>query len=415
MTWPTVDRAVPMRRLVGLLGGLMLLSACASSPLDRDAAVTVRGAVLAPGGAPLADRSVRLDSDLAPSDLLLAVPTIGLSCIGDACGDSLDEQRTGADGGFALTTTGGKTQTSFGGLRTLAVSVSAPPGAGQVTGASITARFTARVAEPRLPLLRLIDPGLRLAASRTRIEARWDRSAGAQELRWLSGSDGQPVWTTAAVGGEAGLDARVLEGGRGAAVLTGAGADTADGSDVTTTWVSPGIAYTAGPQVPASRGAPCGPEDGTCRLTDGDLVSPAGPIAACPGNGPCAGEVELRLPDAPVVDLLVLRGCVEGCDVAVDGPRGRRQLGRVAGDAALPMAAAAVSRVVVRGTDLTALREISAWPPAPPEAAPPAVGPDADNPFPAPVDRGLPALPLTLAVVLLMAAGAGTVATLARR
>ncbi|CAN5115850.1 hypothetical protein BH24ACT1_BH24ACT1_08670 [soil metagenome] len=355
-TQTVVDFGVQLRRCVALLCGLALLPGCTSSPLDPDATVTVRGAALAPDGAPLADRPVRLDSDLAASDLLLAVPTIGLACVGDGCGDALDEQRTGADGRFALTTTGAETQTSFGGLRTLAVSVSAPPGAGQVTGASITARFIAQVVEPVLSPLQLVDPGLQLTARGGQLEARWDANAGAQELRWLSGSDGRTVWTVPAAGGAAALDARVLEGSRGAAVLTGVGSDATDGSDVTAAWVSPGVAFATEAGVPASRGAPCGAEDRTCLLTDGDLASPAGPLAAtCPEGGACIAAVELRLADAPVVDLLVLRGCDEGCDVAMDGPAGLRQLGRLAGDGALALPAAAVSRVLVTGTDLTAL------------------------------------------------------------
>jgi hypothetical protein len=361
-TRTVVGLAVQLRRTAAVLCGLALLPGCTSSPLDPDATVTVRGAALAPGGAPLADRPVRLDSDLAASDLLLAVPTVGLACAGDACGDALDEQRTDADGSFTLTTTGAETQTSFGGLRTLAVSVSAPPGAGQVSGASVTARFTARVVEPVLPPLQLVDPGLQLTARGGQLQARWDASAGAQELRWLSGGDGRAVWTVPAAGGAAALDARVLEGSRGAAVLTGAGTDATDGSDVTTAWVSPGIAYATGAGVPASRGAPCSAEDRACLLTDGDLASPAGPAAtSCPEGGACTAAAELRLADAPVVDLLVLRGCEQGCDVAVDGPDGPRQLGRIAGDAAVALPATAVSTVVVTGTDLSALREISAW------------------------------------------------------
>jgi hypothetical protein len=393
-----------------------LLLGCTSSPLDPDATVTVRGTALAPDGAPLADRPVRLDSDLAASDLLLAVPTIGLACVGDACGGALDEQRTDADGRFALTTTGAETQTSFGGLRTLAVSVSAPPSAGQVTGASITARFIAQVVEPVLSPLQLVDPGLQLKVRGGQLEARWDANARAQELRWLSGSDGRTVWTVPATGGAAALDARVLEGSRGAAVLTGAGSDATDGSDVTAAWVSPGVAFATGAGVPASRGAPCSAEDRTCLLTDGDLASPAGPPAAtCPEGGACIAAVELRLADAPVVDLLVLRGCDEGCDVATDGPAGLQQLGRLAGDGALALPAAAVSRVLVTGTDLTALREISAWAPVRAEAAQPEVGLDAADPFPARTDDALPVLPLAVAVVLLATAVAGVAATLARR
>ncbi len=407
---------VPWVRVVAVLCGLGLLPGCTSSPLDPDATVTVRGAALAPGGSPLADRPVRLDSDLAASDLLFAVPTIGLACVGDACGDALDEQRTGADGRFALSTTGAKTQTSFGGLRTLAVSVSAPPDAGQATGASVTARFTAQVVEPVLPSLQLVDPGLQLMVRGARVEANWDANAGAQELRWLSDSDGRTVWTVPAAGGAAALDARVLEGSRGAAVLTGAGADATDGSDVSTTWVSPGIAYATGAGVPASRGAPCGAEGQTCSLTDGDLASSAGAAAtACSQGGACTAAVELRLADAPVVDLLVLRGCDAGCDVSVDGPGGLRQLGRFAGDAALALPAAAVSRVVVSGTDLTAVREVSVWAPVRAEAAQPEVGLSAAPPFLATTDDGLPVLPLALAVVLLATATAGTAAALARR
>jgi hypothetical protein len=407
---------VQLRRWAALLCGLALLLGCTSSPLDPDATVTVRGTALAPDGAPLADRPVRLDSDLAASDLLLAVPTIGLACVGDACGGALDEQRTDADGRFALTTTGAETQTSFGGLRTLAVSVSAPPSAGQVTGASITARFIAQVVEPVLSPLQLVDPGLQLKVRGGQLEARWDANAGAQELRWLSGSDGRTVWTVPATGGAAALDARVLEGSRGAAVLTGAGSDATDGSDVTAAWVSPGVAFATGAGVPASRGAPCSAEDRTCLLTDGDLASPAGPPAAtCPEGGACIAAVELRLADAPVVDLLVLRGCDEGCDVAMDGPAGLRQLGRLAGDGALALPAAAVSRVLVTGTDLTALREISAWAPVRAEAAQPEVGLDAADPFPARTDDALPVLPLAVAVVLLATAVAGVAATLARR
>ena len=402
--------------MVVVLCGSALLAGCTSSPLDPDAAVTVRGTALAPDGSPLADRPVRLDSDLAASDLLLAVPTIGLACVGEGCGDTLDEQRTGTDGSFALTTTGAETQTSFGGLRTLAVSVSAPPAEGEVTGASVTARFTAQVVEPVLPPLRLVDPRLQLSVGGGRLEAQWDPGAGGQELRWLAGDDGQAVWRVPAVGGAAALDARVLEGTRGAAALTGTTTDATHGSDVTMAWVSPGVAYSTTAAVPVSRGAPCSADDTPCRLTDGDLALPAGPAApACPDPAACTATVELRLDDAPVVDLLVLRGCAGGCEVAADGPGGLQQLGRVAGDAAVALPAASVSRVVVSGADLSQLREISAWAPVPAEVAPPEVGPSAAAPFLHRPGERLSVLPLALAVVLLAAAAAGVGATLARR
>jgi len=81
----------------------------------------------------------------------------------------------------------------------------------------------------------------------------------------------------------------------------------------------------------------------------------------------------------------------------------------------LALPAAAVSRVLVTGTDLTALREISAWAPVRAEAAQPEVGLDAADPFPARTDDALPVLPLAVAVVLLATAVAGVAATLARR
>jgi hypothetical protein len=236
----------------------------------------------------------------------------------------------------------------------------------------------------RLPRLELVDPSLAVTGQQD-VTAQWSTPrAGPYELTFEVAKE-VPVWRTVAAQSPATVDPRLLEDTSGRAVLAGTFDDAIEGSDVTLTWRSPGVAYVGGMGPPPSRGMPCRFMDGAgastprqeCALTDGDLTTAASPgppvcaeVARATTTTGCAGAtwavVDLTRP-VPA-ELVAIRGCEQGCAVEVseDGTT-FRPVGTAGKDfGAIDLDGRPIASVRVSLAEFGArLREISVWGPRP--------------------------------------------------
>lgn len=363
--------------------GALLVACGERSRVDPEAQIDVVGSVRTPDGGALVGGPVRMGAGVSTGDGVLAVLTLGLSCASGACTGPVFDTTTDDTGSFAFTIEGRDTQSSFGAAVSQLVSVSAAPTGDDVSGAAASARFRIQTTTVRLPPLDLVDPGLVVDADGGAVTALWSTPApGPYELRFET-ADPVPVWTVVAPGPPTAIDARVLEDTAGRAVLTGASTTAIEGSDVALGWRSPGVAYTSGAGVPASRGRDCtfvdaggvvGAETGSCALTDGELSVAAAAPPICAGD-PSTTTTACSAPEAVLIDLdspvpaelVVVRGCDGGCtvDVSADG-RTYRPAGAVAdefGAAVLDGQAIVSVRVGLGSTPGGSLREVSVWGP----------------------------------------------------
>lgn len=363
-----------------LAAGVLALTGCGeASRVAADATVTVSGTVVGADGRPVQDRPVRMGSGVSADDATLGVLTAGLACTSGICSGKVFDASTSGAGAYSFTLRGRDTQGTFGRTRSELVSVSAAPTGQQVSGAAASARFVVQTPTLVLPPLRLVDPGLTVAAQGPAVVARWatDRP-GPYTLGFESGTP-TPVWQLTTVASTASFDGRLLEGASGRAVLGGSTTDRVTGSAVTLAWRSPGVAFASGVGAPASRGASCaftrpGRSETTarCGLTDGDLV---GAVTAPPLCDPAtAGAQQHCAPAttatvvlaAPVrADLVVVRGCRGGCAVQVsaDG-KAFRPAGAAAGPFGTVRLGGGPVRAVRVGLGTAGLREVSVWAPA---------------------------------------------------
>lgn len=383
--------------LVAVVVGWLSAACGETSAVDPDATVVISGQVRAADGAPLVERPVRLASAPGGGDLAFAFLTLGLACATDICQEALRSTETDAGGRYRLELKGRDTQTSFGNVRQQAVSAAAAPRGAEVSGASTSARFVVQTERLELPPLQLVDPALSLTAAPGRVGVTWRTDVGGPySLSFESGSV-VPVWRVTTGDTAATLDARLLEGTSGRAVLSGTTSDQVVGSDVELTWRSPGLGYASAAGVPLSRGLACayaaapatpGAPSEQCPLTDGDLFSAQLPPAPCPSppqgapSAPTgcatATTATLRLPPAPRVELVVVRGCVESCavEVSTDGQVFRR-VATVARDFEAVRVPAEGVRAVRVGLGRDGLREVSVWGPASVEPGLQPIGGDA--------------------------------------
>ena len=410
--------------LVGL--ALLLGGACTEpSRIDRDAKVTVEGTVEDVDGAPLASRPVRLGSGVSGLEGSAGALTLGLFCItGECTGDFFDAE-TDADGRYSFELTGADTQSAFGEAVSFLLSTSGEPRDDQTTGPVVSARFRIQTEALTLPTLRLVDPRLRLTAEARTVVARWEASAPGPYALGFTGPGRALVWEASAADPAATVDARVLEDVTGLATVAGVRTDQATGSDVTTHWRSPGLAYRGGFGAPPSRGAACEARaaDGLaqaldgCPLTDGsfDVAGVLGSVCAGPATSagsstqpPACAPVErvrVHLPRPVAAELLVVRGCSEPCraDTVVADGGTAIDVGPVSGPfATVALGGTRVTAVDIVTTDPTSLAEVSVWGPvaegpalrpvADPEALAPTTGDDEE-------DRRVPAALATVALL----------------
>lgn len=362
---------------------VVVLGACGDqSRVDPAATVTVTGLVTDPGGAPAADRPVRLGTGVTVGEGAFAVLTVGLSCTSGACSGNVRDATTDTAGRYAFTLKGADTQSSFGEAESVLVSATGRPSSDQVSGPMASARFQVQAEHLELPRLELLDPALSVEASNG-VTSRWAAPRpGPYELSFENGHD-VPVWRSRTADSTAVVDPRLLEDTSGRVVVAGAYEDTIEGSKVEMRWRSPGVPYAAAVGAPPSRGRSCryvdaagnaAPATDGCELTDGDLATGAAspPVCPSPDAAPCQQAVAAVIDLDPSVpaQLVVVRGCEGGCGVEVssDGTS-FRGVGAASDDfGVVPLDGQPVRAVRVGLGSGFGLREVSVWGPAP-EAA----------------------------------------------
>lgn len=373
--WTRLYRAV-----TGALAALALISACGEqSRVDPNAAVTVTGLVADPGGAPAANRPVRLGTGVTVGEGAFAVLTVGLSCTSGACTGNVRAVSTDAAGRYTFTLKGADTRSTFGEAESVLVSASGSPAADQVSGPMASARFQVQTEQVELPRLELVDPGLSIEAVNG-ITARWaSPRPGPFELTFEAGEQ-VPVWLSRTSESTASVDPRLLEDTAGRVVVGGGSEDAIEGSKVEKRWRSPGVPYAGGAGAPPSRGRPCryvdaagrvadGPKQ--CGLTDGELTAaPAAPPVCATAN-----DTQCQAPTAVVIDLdpsvpaqlVVVRGCEGACavEVSADGTSFRPVGSASDAYGVVPLDGQAVRAVRVGLGTGFGLREVSVWGPAP--------------------------------------------------
>ena len=382
---PRLGRVSLGRRLTaGVVIAATLAGCTERSRVAPDAEIHVQGVVIAPDDKPLVNRPVKLGAGVGLDEGAVAVLTLGLSCTSGKCSGDVFDAATDADGRFDFTLRGRDTQSSFGEALSVLFSAAAEPRGGQVSGASVAARFRIQVPTLTLPVLRLVDPGLSLTAHGD-VTARWSAGPGGPYELTFEQADEIPVWRVNRAELDAVVDPRVLEDGAGRAVVSGHFQDRVEGSDLDITWRSPGVPFVGGSGPPPSRGRPCAytsatgtttsPDD-DCELTDGDLVDEAATPPVCVQTSATMATTACGAATAAIVDLgravpaelVVLRGCEGGCsaEVSSDGTTFRP-----AGTASDDFGVVALDGQPVRavrigvGADGGRLREVSVWGPKP--------------------------------------------------
>lgn len=315
-----------MRRATVL--GSALLSAlsvaatgCGFSSVDPDADVRVSGTALTASGAPLADAQVLLFKQADLGEVIfgsvLAVGTLGTICLlpeAPALCDRAQRTTTDAQGRFSFDLTGEDTQGTLGTAATMNVVFSA--GRGRT---STTISFTADAESVSLPPARLWNPDPKVTGGGP-VRLTWKPLRGSGEVRYsahLFDARGRSaIWTEAASGSSATLDARILEDRPGTAAV-GASVElgAAEGAgEARVDYLSTRLPVRGGAGRPPSRGKRCAPVTGTgpvatgrydrCGLTDGELDAPARLLGA--GEVVTGGVVDLgaRRP----IDFVVARG-----------------------------------------------------------------------------------------------------------
>jgi hypothetical protein len=348
------------RLLTALLLASVVVGCSEPSRVDPKASVTISGTIRSADGSPLADRPVKLGAGVSIGDGTLAYLTLGLACTSGICRGRVRDTETGSDGSYRFALKGKDTRSSFGEAESFLLTATAEPGEGQVSGASVSGRFTVQTTGVRLPVLDLVDPQLSVVGRSGQVAASWTtRAAGPYALTFETASV-VPVWRTSAAGSTTVVDPRLLEDSAGRAVLSGGRSDKVVGSDLTVSWRSPGVGYASAVGAPPSRGTACG--TGACALTDGDLGTLARPV--CPTTQPCT-TTTVDLGRQVSSDLVVVRGCAGGCAVEVS-PDGRvfRGIGSVSDAFGAVSFGRAPVRYVRVGLGRDGLREVSVWGPA---------------------------------------------------
>jgi hypothetical protein len=412
------------------------VGACTTSGVRSTDTIHITGEVASADGTPAPGRNVLVRKALSSFELSGRMQALlsadQLACVADhppgACPRShyLHTTRTAADGSFAVTLTGQDVQTGLGLLASrMDAAVTAPPGAGQLSGGASSASFEVQVTQFAVPTLRVwtTPPSLGPAPGGARVQ--WialgpDFGPSPSYRVVFDDGAGGLVWQSGALAGRTSydIDARILEDIGGAVSVLATTQTPATHTTVALAYRSPRVAVHGTAGVPVSRGKPCsvlitgGSEPAgsaagltrlsPCGLTDGRFDTPAlgaalaqagspnpaaclrpagtAPSGAAAGPGPAAGDSPCQSPRATAtvdlgtlspspsdrLGLIVVRGCPALCgvDVSADGSRWQTAATASAPDAAIPLSppvAARFVRVAAPATDLAAVTELSAW------------------------------------------------------
>ncbi len=369
--------------MVGTVAAALVLAACGEqSRVDPDATIHVGGVVRHTDGSPVAGRPVQLGAGITDGEGAFAVLTLGLSCQTGECRGAVRDTTTDDNGRYDFTLEGHETQSSFGEAVSILVSATGAPPDGRVSGALVSARFRVQSEQVSMPPLALVEPDLVLdrASDALDVIASWSTDRPAPYDLSFETDAVTPLWRVTTADQGATVDARILEDTAGRVVVAGGHNETIEGSDVAVRWRSAGVGFAAAAGPPPSRGRPCRYLDAAgrhtvaspCALTDGELttIGSAPQVCADPVDGEPPADceaptvVELDLGAAVPAELVVVRGCEDGCAVETTGDGVTyRPVGSVSDDfgAVLLDGQPTTAVRVGLGSSAFGLREVSVW------------------------------------------------------
>lgn len=375
---------------------LLVLLACTASRVEPEADISIAGSVERAGGVPVADSTVLLSQEGDVGDVLLAITTIGLVCIGDgpkpAICAAAKKTTTDAAGRFGYELKGRDTQGNFGQSSVLSLTTALDPKDLETKGSSTTYRFHAQTERLDLPL-RIWEPslaavtgsfGARVAFPKlpsSLLPSAFRRASLTYAIEFTRGKE--PVWRIDEAKTVTVFDPRVLEDSTGEMrVIAGANRlNLSDvlGDEVALAMRSGAREYASPLDAPASRGVGCTIPDAEgnrvaqspCRLTDGELSEAFHP-RVCGGESGCAEpthqEAAVDLGNIGPVDFVVVRGCTQTCRVEMSPDARRWRLVGVTTDdqAAFSPAGTRGERYVRVSGPIDSLTEVSVWRDRPP-------------------------------------------------
>lgn len=377
---------------------ILLALGCGGGGVDPKGDVTVTGRALHADGTPLGNGTAVLyalpdagapDGGAADAGPDLLAPSWGQSCAGSSAAPGCDAAQVATtdklSGRYQLTMKGSVVADDSGNPLPLSVSVAAP-GSGGLMGAAVQQQLTVDQAAVAVPDLQLWEPsvsfsnaGGKAALTFTNFQTAIGGTSPATVIRYRQGSGGAGgvVWEQQAISGQP-LDARLLEGTSGTAVVTAQQSSGSSANATVLSYRSKEVAYPATGTAPVSRGARCDVQSGDggtalepCALTDGEFEHPYPPAdPGCGDAGPCAaasGWAAVDLGSVKTLSLIVVRGNTPDSivELSVDGSTWT-PVGRAAGTHVFPLTSPVQGRYVrvraaATGTDVTRLTEISAW------------------------------------------------------
>ncbi|MDQ6613660.1 MAG: hypothetical protein M3083_02580 [Actinomycetota bacterium] len=350
---------------------------CAASTVAPSAPIHLSGSVADAAGHPVGGAPLLLFKEVdfgeALGGLTAAVATLGIACFlahGPAVCARARKATSGPDGSFSYDLTGRDTQGSVGNADNFDLTALLPPTPGSPARAATTVRFRVQKTTLVVPTLRAWGTPIQLTARPSGIQVSWTSlpsgygPAPSYAIDFVDGASPRAVASVADAAPGATVDPRWLEDRSGTTEVDASNRVSGPGTDFVFTYRSQTAPF-QGRSSPLSRRAACFGSTGDqpaapvnpCRLTDGDLFTPAG----VPGD---AVYLDLARP-APVGLVVIRGGSGFGVVESSTDAKAWNPLGNATGTFS-PLKAATTARYVrvrsTSGVNLGNLTEISVWP-----------------------------------------------------
>jgi hypothetical protein len=378
------------RAVIAAVATGILCASCTASRVDPNATISIDGTVARQGGAPVVGGRVALLREGDVGDVLLTISSIGVACLnGTNAPANCHNARitsTGAGGAFGYTLKGRETQSTFGFSAVLNLTTQLDARPDEVAGPSTTYRFHVQTKTLDLPI-RLWEPML---AARTGsfgaqvsfpglpvgLLPRPVRATPQYTIDFARGDE--IVWELAGARTAATFDPRLLEDSTGTvrSIASASNIHTSEqlGDEVAYALRSGARPYESPVGPPPSRGKGCSVVDwqgknhvlSPCRLTDGDFHQTLSPDLCAGATGctePSLAAAIVDLGSVVRADLIVLRGCDNGCRVetSTDGRRWASAGVTQESDASFAINPRPARFVRVLSSSIDQLTELSVW------------------------------------------------------
>jgi hypothetical protein len=378
------------RALIAVVAIGIIGASCTASRVDPKATIAIDGTVLRQGGAPVAGARVALQREGDVGDVFATITSFGVACLNgkDAPANCHNARitSTSSRGAFGYTVKGSETQSTFGFSAVLNLTTQLEAKPDEVEGSSTTYRFHVQTTTLDLPL-RLWEPtldartgsfGARVSFPRFPADLlpRAVRAAPRYTIDFASGKD--IVWELAGSPSATTFDPRLLEDSTGtmSAIASASNIHASEqlGDEVAYALRSGSRAYESPVGPPTSRGKSCSVVDehgknhvlSPCGLTDGAFRQTLSPNLCAGATGCTEPNLAAAIVDLGSVvpaDLIVLRGCDNGCRVetSTDGRKWIAIGATQETDAAFAVAPRAARYVRVQTSFVGQLTELSVW------------------------------------------------------